>query len=270
MTSFAACIAFDSRAPSSLYFISDSRITWNITDKIWNSGRKTFSAKNTPDIFGYVGCAFLPTVIISQIVEQLDLGLICSSAAESDYRHSRILKSLKRSMHSLSGVNGSNFSIFHGTRQNEFMDSQFKLWQSNFSSSGKFIDDHEINIVYRKSHFAKIDGTGKGAVEVALANTSGSEFAGTSRSAIGAFCQALSAGDDLMSGGAPQLVGIYRKDPARTFGFVWKGKKYLSGLEVTQAEYWDGIQWRNSSLERCDGKTGEKLANAKKHEAKVI
>lgn len=270
MTSLAACVSFDARGQSALYLISDSRITWSSTNKRWESGRKTFSAKYTPDIFGYVGSAFLPTVIISQIVEQLDLGLICPLNVESSYRHNQIKKSLSRSMHSLKGVSDSRFSIFHGTRQNNKMDSRFRLWQSDFSLHGKLISDCEINIVKEHSHFAKIAGTGSRVVEIATRNTSYSDLAGTSRSAIGAFCKSLSDGDDPRSGGAPQLVGIYRVEPARTFGFIWRNKKFLSGLEVTRAEHWNKIEWRNSSFERCDGRTGEIMKKAKTHEFSVI
>jgi hypothetical protein len=69
-----------------------------------------------------------------------------------------------------------------------------------------------------------------------------------------------------LSGGGPQLVGLYRKGPGRTFGTVFGGKRYFAGAPVARdAASSDTVEWRNELFERVDGVTARRLDGAQPH-----
>jgi len=108
-------------------------------------------------------------------------------------------------------------------------------------------------------------GSGEYAVmEQALA-WKASAAGGTSRAVFSAFCDALRLGKDPHSGGAPQLVGLYRRGAGITFGIIWEQQKYLLGRAVDRLSTPNTVEWRNALLERCDGVTGERLPYAQPH-----
>jgi hypothetical protein len=88
---------------------------------------------------------------------------------------------------------------------------------------------------------------------------------GTSRAAIWSFCNALHEGKDVSSGGPPQLVGIWRKGVAQSFGFWWKRHPYLSGAEVPKNANFGRVNRFNHRFERVNGRTGKRLEDAQKH-----
>jgi len=87
----------------------------------------------------------------------------------------------------------------------------------------------------------------------------------TSRAVFGAFCDSLNSQEDRQSDGPPQLVAVHRSSPAKTFGIIWKGKRYLLGLPVDEAVPYGGVDWRNPLFERCDGETMSVLSDAQQH-----
>jgi len=64
-----------------------------------------------------------------------------------------------------------------------------------------------------------------------------------------------------LSGGAPQLVGIYRKGAARSFGIIFNDQKYLLGLPV-ENENLKSVEWRNHLFEESDPNTNQRQTNA--------
>jgi hypothetical protein len=55
MTSLAAWVAVDSRATSSFYLVSDSRISFAHGKPPFDSARKLFASSRYADLFGYCG-----------------------------------------------------------------------------------------------------------------------------------------------------------------------------------------------------------------------
>src|ERR1051326_4675762 len=94
------------------------------------------------------------------------------------------------------------------------------------------------------------NGAGRNAIESRGADWLETDARDTSRSAVWSFCDALASGKDPFSGGAPQLVGIWRKGPAQNFGIIWQGRRYLAGLEVSQENSLNNLQWFNELFER--------------------
>jgi hypothetical protein len=82
-----------------------------------------------------------------------------------------------------------------------------------------------------------------------------SHAGGTSRAVFSAFCDSLQSGNDPLSGGPPQLIGLWRKSPPQTFGVIWQGRRYFYGLEASAPATQDGVRWFNELSEVCDAET---------------
>jgi len=158
------------------------------------------------------------------------------------------------------------FSIFHGARDSEYMACKFRLWELRYIAATKRWYDKPHPIVDWRSCFITISGSGREHIRKRLEEWDHSQYRGTTRAAVWAFCDTLSSGDDSYSGGAPQLVGIQRKGLPQHFGFVWKKRRYLAGLEVPKRSPANSALWFNELFERCDATSGKRLVNAKKHE----
>ena len=87
---------------------------------------------------------------------------------------------------------------------------------------------------------------------------------GTSRSVFHCFCDTLFNIKDKQCGGAPQLVGVYRKpgSPAIAYGIIVDKKRYFLGAPIDKNVDFEGVEWRNDLFELCDGKTMKRLSHA--------
>ena len=86
----------------------------------------------------------------------------------------------------------------------------------------------------------------------------------TSRNVFSAFCDSLESQADPLSGGAPQLVGLYRVGPANSFGIIHNNQRFLNGIEVKPSSSLNEIEWRNTLFERCCGETLKILKKAQR------
>lgn len=87
---------------------------------------------------------------------------------------------------------------------------------------------------------------------------------GTSRSVFHCFCDTLFNIKDKKCGGAPQLVGIYRKpnSQALAFGVIQDKQKCFLGAQVNKHVYFANVEWRNDLFERCDELSMKRLEHA--------
>jgi hypothetical protein len=263
MTSVAVALAVDSRGPCALYIISDSRITWGSPTKRWDSGQKTFASSSTPDVFGFCGDAFFPPTVLGQVLDLTRSGVLFPIDADAEARHRAFVQLFQQSLQTGSDAPIKGFSFFHGTRDGDGMSGRFRLWQTKYNAARWA--DMEHDLTKERSYLVIVDGSGRHAVEQRGTEWLGTGVEGTSRAAIWSFCDALRSQKDPFSGGAPQLVGIWRIGNARRYGFIWNGKKFVSGLELPNVAEWDCVDWFNDLFERCDGQTGERLPDAQRH-----
>jgi hypothetical protein len=98
MTSLAAAIACDSRGPSALYLITDSRITWVQPTERWDVGRKTFASLVSADVFGYCGDAYFMPIALGQVLSLVASGVVDTTTASAEERHTAVLDLLKNSL----------------------------------------------------------------------------------------------------------------------------------------------------------------------------
>lgn len=265
MTSLAVSLSVDPRGPCAIYIITDSRITWGNARARWDAAQKAFASRWSPDIFGFCGDAFFPPAILRQLMEQIDSGLLFTEGLTAADRHAVFVETFRKTLEAQTGTPLDSFTLLHGAREGELMASRFRLWETHLSAKDGVWTDKEKSIDEARSYLIHLDGSGKTSITDRVKDWIGSEAEGTSRAAIWSFCDSLQSGRDPLSGGPPQLVGIWRKGAAQTFGMLWHGKRYLAGLEVRGQPVWNKIQWFNHLFERCSGETGSRLKSAQRH-----
>ena len=108
-------------------------------------------------------------------------------------------------------------------------------------------------------------GSGKNSIKYFSDRWKNSDVGRTSRSVFSAFCDSLRSKEDHLSGGAPQLVGLYREGAAQTFGIVYRNERYLLGMPVENSQGLNNVEWRNELFERCDANTMERIVGAQRH-----
>ena len=261
MTSIAVELSIDQRGPCALYIVSDSRITWGGKETRWDSGKKVFASQFSPDIFGFCGDAYFPPLMLSQIISQIDSGIIFDRAAPSAERHAKIVKAIQVSLRNSQDAPAESFTVFHGAREGEGMISRFRLWRTKYEKNGRVWRNEELPIEVAHSYLVAIDGSGAAHVKRAIL----SNAHGTSRHAFQAFFEELKSGSDPLSGGAPQIVGMWRIGSGRHFGTIWNKKRYYCGSEVRVGANFQNAFWFNEKFERADGRTLNRLKGAKKH-----
>jgi hypothetical protein len=268
MTSLAAAIARDSRGPTSLYLLTDSRITWVKSTERWDAGRKTFVSPGSADVFGYCGDAYFMPMALNQVLNLIACGVMDLTAATAEERHTTMLDQLKNTLGRISTKHVLDMTLFHGAREGEGMKCTFRLWRSVYKPKLKRWYDEELSIEDR-SYLASVDGTGKPTVEKFEVRTSETAASGTSRAAINAFCRSLESGADPFSGGPPQLVGLWRIGIARQFGFCWKRSFYIAGMEYPLTVGREKIAWFNELFEHCDPLTGRRREGSPSHKSSL-
>jgi len=270
MTTLVALVGADQRGqdfyrPCSLYLASDSRITWPVSGRniCWDNGRKVFACTTRPDLLAYVGDVFFPSLALAQIISAIDANAFYPESATPPQRFSLITASLKESFAGLPVENQRGFTIMYATRESEKLDCTFHVFTLTWSLKRGW-DEERLEVPQTSSSILVL-GSGEAAVEKWQKRWQSSTQGGTSRAVFSAFCNAIYSGQDPRSGGAPQLVGIYRIGPGRTFGIVHKKKPILLGMQIDEvAAAAATVEWRNTVFERCDSK-GNLLPTAQRH-----
>src|SRR3972149_10433699 len=97
MTSLIAWVSIDQRAPSAFYLASDSRISWGSERARWDAGRKLFICRQYADVFGYCGDVVFPSLVLGQIADAADAGLLFHNKDDADRRHAKFSTAVKAS-----------------------------------------------------------------------------------------------------------------------------------------------------------------------------
>jgi hypothetical protein len=250
MTTLIAWVSVDARAPSAAYLASDSRITWG-PQRRWDSGRKLFASGATPDIFGYAGEAFFPSQALSQALDLVDRSILWTQVTSAEERHLSLLHFLQMAYRRRHNTPEFDFSIVHVARG---MDREFMAWTISYAADKRSWTDTSIDKASIGGHSDLILALGSGTQEFMtdMRRWRGSAQGNTSRAIFGAFCDALKAGRDPLSGGEPQLVGLTLKGPGQMFGYCTEDKAYMFGSPLEQNEALYSLEWRDATFQRID------------------
>ena len=266
MTLLASWVAVDSRKPSAIYIVSDSKITWEKRGE-YKYGRKVFACFNSPNIFGYCGDVLFPTIFLNQIVDLIDARLLIKNEWTYRKKAAAIIKYLKEALSNYpheknDGIMQNQLEIIYGTRDE---DGTFHcvdiLWnKSNNKWTFKSLP------MERQSYQLRITGSGGSEFKKKYEEYIQNKDSRTSRAMFQTFCDTLKNIKDEHCGGAPQLVGIYCKpnSPARNYGIIYENHRYVLGLLVDDCKNInaDVLEWRNELFEICDPKTKKKKEGA--------
>lgn len=267
MTMLASWVGVDTHGQSSAYIVSESRISWhdeqNHKDYYYDFGKKVFAAKNYPDIFGYAGDVLFPSIALAQIVEMIDAGVFFTPEMSRDEKHGKVYEKICHA-----------FSVYPRECSNKIVKI---LHISRDSFSGKYpsFSAKVYQWTSRKGwEMVNCDMPEESGLLFVLGNKE--EFMSnyaryqtgpnkdTSRNVFHCFMDTLFNTQRKDCGGAPQLVGIYRKpnSPAINFGIIYNKRRYFLGSELTKDAVYDNIKWRNELFELTNGSTKKRIDSA--------
>lgn len=266
MTLLISWIGVDTHGTASAYIAADSRVSWGEIAN-FDHGRKVFAFRCSPDILGYCGDVLFPTMVLSQITEMADRSLLFPAKASCKERFEAIKEKLIHQFRQypkmVEGITAPTLQVLHISRDpvdNSKFASWLIQWKREKGWAGKSISLPSFSGV--------LFSLGSGADEFNgnFDRYKNGPNKGTSRNVFHCFCDTLFNIRDKQCGGAPQLVGIYRKpdSPAITYGIIKDKKRYFLGVPIEDKVDFAGIEWRNDLFERCDGMTMKKFSLAKK------
>ncbi len=264
MTLLVSWIGADSHGTASAYIAADSRISWP-NAPAFDHARKVYALRYSPDILGYCGDVLFPTMVLSQIAEMADAGLLFSPTMTCKERYEAIKEKLvqqfMRYPRMVEGITAPTLQVLHISR--DLIDNKkFSCWLIGWSrSNGWSGTDRQIP---DKSGLLFRLGSGAPEFNENYRRYKEGAHRGTSRAVFHCFCDTLFTIKDKNCGGAPQLAGIYRKpgSPAITFGIIRDKKRYFLGAQVDENVDFGRVEWRNDLFELCDGRTMKRLPEA--------
>lgn len=264
MTLLVSWVGVDTHGIASAYIAADSRVSWGEVAN-FDHGRKVFAFRRSPDILGYCGDVLFPTMVLSQITEMADRGLLFSPKATCKERFEAIKEKLVQQFHSyprmVEGITARMLQVLHISRD-PINNMEFSCWliewNRNSGWSGRSMP------MPTKSGILFSLGSGASEFSQDFDRYAKGPDHGTSRSVFHCFCDTLFNIKNKHCGGAPQLVGIYRKpeSPAITYGIIRDKKRYFLGVPIDEDVDLGSVEWRNDLFELCDGLTMKRLLEA--------
>lgn len=262
-----AWLGVDSRGPTSVYFASDSRISWSNDKKNWDTARKLFATQSTAEIFGFTGYALLPQVVLTRVCDFIDRGFRVLPGSHSPENCAIWLKDIIESQakaHPREYLQ-KDFSILYAVRHGHGMPGRatFHLFRIHWSVNAQSISLNEIHVP-AVSGLLLLDGSGTESMKEHEFGWRISDQGNTSRTLFSAFCDSLKSGMDEFSGGEPQLVGLYRTGNANVFGIVTESGSSIEGCLNLPIPLNAKIEWRDNLFQRVT-REGKLLKKAQPH-----
>ena len=265
MTLLVSWIGVDTHGPASIYIASDSRVSWTALAH-YDHGRKVFACRHSADIFGYCGDVLFPSMVLAQIVEMADAGLLFAEDASPGIRSKAVTQKLIYQFasypHDVAGITVDSLEVIHAARDKmkEGFECSLLTWTraKSWSRSAVTLPSHSDVLFAR--------GSGAPDFRRRYATYKEGPNARTSRSVFHCFCDSLQNSSNAGVGGAPQLAGLIRKpgSSGMHFGIIASGRRYLLGSRVDELSNFDRMEWRNELFEVCDGQTCRRKVDAQR------
>jgi hypothetical protein len=210
-----------------------------------------------------MGQVLFPSQALSQVQNLIEAGCLFKANATPEEKREAVFDVVKSNFQTYPAERDQPFTIVHSTRDSEGMDAMF--WVFTLSWNGRRWQEETIPVP-ATSGIIRAWGSGEAAIGRWYKRWMNTRQGGrTSRSVFSAFCDALASGEDQFTGGAPQLVGLYRKDGGVIFGVIYGELRYFLGVPISNQALLSKVEWRNSLFERCDGQTMNRLDGAQQH-----
>jgi len=254
----ASWIGVDTHGIGSAYIVTDSRFSWcsTKTNHVYDYGKKVFASKLYPEIFGYVGDVLFPSVVLSQLVDIIDSELLFKKDISCIKKSEIVYDFLSEKINVYpKDYLGSEISIIHISRDTIVHGyPQFYAFQYSLKKEGEW----QLDVIEMPNVSGLLTVLGSGSKEFRnnYENFQKGNNSDTSRNTFHCFSYTLSNIKCCSCGGAPQLVGLYRKpnSSGKHFGIIYNGQRYFLGSPIQTAQY-QNIEWRNELFELVDGET---------------
>ena len=132
----------------------------------------------------------------------------------------------------------------------------FNLYE--FTILNNIISIKEVEVVANKP---VAYGSGKKYFDKVFSRLKGDIY---SRCIYQSFFKTIEEAEDKLSGGAIQLVGLYRDSRSQTFGIIQDNEKFIYGQKITSKDIPLNIEWRNRNFEITDGQTLKRKKKAQR------
>lgn len=271
MTMLASWVGVDTHGPTSAYIISDSRISWNEHEN-FDHGKKVFASKSFPELFGYAGDVLFPSIVIQQILEMIDNGVLFNPDTPCHQKNEIVFNkiSYELSKYPLQW-SAKSFQILHITRDTIVTKERYPKFRAYTISYDCYNWERKEIEIPAESGILCIFGSGKSEFLNNYQRYQNCCNKNTSRNVFHCFVDTLNNIHDPYCGGAPQLVGIYRKPGsyAKYFGIIYNSKRYIAGSEVPCGSNYNSVDWHNENFERCDGED-KKIIDEAEHQPNLL
>lgn len=268
MTTLISWISVDSRGPSAIYVVADSRVTWGSQAHRWDSGRKVFAAP-TSDVFGYCGDVLFPSLVLGQVVDLVGRGLLWTNETDPNDRHAALVEYLQTAFSRRQNAPDQAFTVVHTSRRGFGMDGEFVAWRTDYVPGAQGWSDIRLNTAdHGRSRVVITLGSGSEPLNREIMSWTVSPQGGTARSLFSAFCDSLEVGADSLTGGVPQIVSVDRQSQGKIVGFVADGQRYLHGSPIGYSPAQESIEWVDRLFNRMSPVTLERLSGAQ-HQVRV-
>ncbi|MHB1349256.1 MAG: hypothetical protein ACYCYR_05235 [Desulfobulbaceae bacterium] len=264
MTLLVSWVGVDPHGITSAYIAADSRVSWGDA-ATFDYGRKVFAFRNSPDILGYCGDVLFPTMVLSQITDMADRGLLFSQKTTRKQRFEAIKEKIVQQLFNypsmVVGITAPTLQVIYISRD-PIQNTEFSCWVIKWSRNHGWT----VKSIKMPPTSGVLFSLGSGSSEF---NKNYERYEDgpnhdTTRSIFHCFCDTLFNIKDNKCGGAPQLVGIYRKpeSAAITYGIIRENKRYFLGAQIDKDVDFETVEWRNDLFELCDGLTMKRRPEA--------
>ncbi len=202
----------------------------------------------------YSGDVVFPSLVLGQLVSAIDQGVLFAPEDSHQDKNAVIFESMKTSHRRRHKVIEQDFSVLHICRWREWPATAFVAWLITYKRDGDVWAVQELTIP-TETKLIQTLGSGADSARTHTGRWNASNVGGTSRAIFSAFCDAIASNDDLLSGGLPQLAGLYTEEPPCTLGFIDNGLAFLHGLEIKTGVALANIEWRDKLFQRIDPTT---------------
>ena len=266
MTLIASWVSADDKRKgkkiSAMYFCSDSRFTWSgtrvVQQNVYDEGQKVFGCSNSPDIFCYCGDVQFPIFTIQPLINEIDNGLFFEFGNNFEEKRNQLFEYFGLKLKDYpTDVLAHPFMIYYATCISyRFYCAKFVYVRHDFIS--------EIISLPNESTLVFYDGSGSKQFRdrwIERDNAKMNEYK-TSRNVYRCMTEAIALGKDKMTGGSPQLIGIYRNGHVQPYGIIKDHNRYFQGRILPDSAQLDNIEWRNDNFERVNPHTMQLLSGA--------
>lgn len=253
----ASWIGVDPHGLTSAYIISDSRFSWQINNsyKTFDYGRKVFASGLYPEIFGYAGDVLFPSIVLSRIVDMIDAEVLFNKGISCEEKSKRVFEVLNRELQEYpEECIAETIQIVHISRETMVNGyPNFAVYSYFWRKTKGWVRKEEK--IPNESGLLLVLGSGKNDFDEKYKIYNNGYNSNTSRNVFHCFINALASTNDVQCGGAPQLVGVYRKPNSygMNFGLIYNNKRYFLGSEILKIDDYEKIPWRNDLFEISDG-----------------